>query len=151
MDMSSNRDEDEDEDEYIRELDDEFEIEEDFEVDEEWGEITKRTNKQCELPYHISKISFSKVFDETVGEFKITEDIQSHIMIPMKKRKSSKKNNQNVKQSKTKLKSLASRLKLKKLKSRTKKHFDKSKERDHKDNKSTFKKDNIQNLEILLI
>ena len=148
MDMSSNIDEDEDEDEYIKELDDEFEIEEDFEVDEEWGEITKRTNKQCKLPYHISKISFSKVFDETVGEFKITEDIQSHIMIPMKKRKSSKKNNKNVKQSKTKLKSLASRLKLKKLKSRTKKHFDKIKETDHKDNKSTFKKDIIQNLEI---
>ena len=43
---------------------------------------------------------------------------------------------------------MASRLKLKKLKSRTKKHFDKIKETDHKDNKSTFKKDIIPNLEI---
>lgn len=86
-----------DEDNEISDLEDEFEsseeednFEEDNElkiIDDEYkfeDEGIKKRNKNHLIPYHISKISFCKIFDDN-GNYKIKEDFEN-VNIPLSKK-----------------------------------------------------------------
>lgn len=119
-DLSSNNHNKTNEDEFIKEIDDDFEIEEeDFEIDDEFEENTKSKKQKHKIPFHVSKVSFSRVFDNVNGEYKITENIENNCIEMVNE---SDKRNSESKCNKDKMKIGNNKTKIKKLKSRAKKH-----------------------------